>query len=251
MKAYVIGIESNPQSLKSAQDVVSHLQSFNISVEFFNGVNGTEAVEKARKDHKIPYPYSIKSEALSDHDLREWIKPELYDDFVSRHFYTIHQRKKLDSNSLGKVSLPGVIGCFYSHLLLWMRCVELDQPIMIFEDDVIFYRNYQPVDWEDVLILSLGKSAPQVEPWHTYLENPVGQPRAVTWTNSSMPGTSGYAIKPHAASALIKAYRNYYCPSDNAIHQFICKIQCHSHLMGRHKTDQEGNISLTRTKVWQ
>tara|TARA_R100000742_G_C4279628_1_gene104823 strand:- start:1100 stop:2980 length:1881 start_codon:yes stop_codon:yes gene_type:complete len=29
----------------------------------------------------------------------------------------------------------GEIGCFLSHYSLWMKCVELDEPIMIFEDD--------------------------------------------------------------------------------------------------------------------
>jgi hypothetical protein len=250
MKAFVIGLESNTKSYQSAQEVVGSLQKFGIDAEFFGGVDGDKAVKKAKKDQKAPYPYSIKSESVSDIELRNWIRPELYDEFVARHYYNIVQRRVLDEKSLSKVSMPGVIGCFYSHLLLWKRCVDLDQPIMIFEDDVVFYRNYQPVDWDDVLILSLGKSAPDVEPWKTYLENPQGTPRAVIWNNSSMPGTSGYAIKPHAASALLKSYRDYYCPSDNAIHQFICKIQCHSHVMGRHKTEQEGNVSLTRTKAW-
>jgi GR25 family glycosyltransferase involved in LPS biosynthesis len=251
MQAFVIGLESNANSFKGAQEAVDKLRSYGIAAEFFNGVSGDKAVAKAAKDCKAPYPYSIKSEALDDQDLKEWIRPDRYQEFIDRHLYVIHQRRVLDEKSLGKVSMPGVIGCFYSHLLLWIRCVELDRPIMIFEDDVVFYRNYQPVEWEDVLILSLGKSAPENEPWKTYLENPSGSPQAIKWNNSSMPGTSGYAIKPHAASALIKAYRDFYCPSDNAIHQFICKIQCHSHLMGRHRTEQEGNVSLTRTKEWQ
>lgn len=251
MQAFVIGLESNPKSLAGALEAVTKLRSFGIAAEFFNGVNGNEAVAKAAKDQKSPYPYSIKSEPVDNTELQQWIRPELYQEFIDRHLYVIHQRRTLDEKSLGKVSMPGVVGCFYSHLLLWMRCVELNQPIMIFEDDVKFYREYQPIEWDDILILSIGKSAPNNSPWKEYLENPSGVPRAVTWPNSSMPGTSGYAIKPHTASALIKAYRNYYCPSDNAIHQFICKIQCHNYLMGRHKNDDEGNVSLTRTKVWQ
>lgn len=250
MEAFVIGLESKPLSYQGAMDVVEQLNQFGVQAEFFSGITGDVAVEKAAKDHKSPYPFSIKSDLLTNEDLKQWIKPELYNDFINSHFHQIYGRRFLDKKSLGKVSMPGVIGCFYSHLLLWMKCVELNQPIMIFEDDVKFYRGYEPVEWTDVLILSIGKSAPEVDPWKTYLENPSGTPKAVAWPNSSMPGTSGYAIKPHAASALIKAYRNYYCPSDNAIHQFICKIECHNYLMGRHKNDDEGNVSLTRKKDW-
>lgn len=251
MKAFVIGLENNPRSFAGAQEVVNQLKSYNIDAEFFPGVPGDQAVAKATKDQKTPYPYSIKSHAMTPDELREWIRPEKYNEFIDSHDFKILERRKLDEKSLAKVSMPGVIGCFYSHLLLWMKCVELNQPIMIFEDDVKFYRPFHDVDWKDVLILSVGKSAPEVDPWRTFLENPSGQPAAVDWNNSSMPGTSGYAIKPHAASALLKAYKNYYCPSDNAIHQFICKIQCHNYLMGRHKTDDEGNVSLTRTKEWK
>lgn len=251
MKAFVIGLENNPKSFSGANEVVAQLKQYGIDAEFFPGVPGDLAVAKAEKDQKLPYPYSIKSRELTAEELQDWIKPDLYDEFISTHDFKIIGRQRLDSKSLSKVSMPGVIGCFYSHLLLWLKCVELGQPIMIFEDDVKFYRTFYPVEWKDVLILSTGKSAPEVDPWRTFLESPSGTPTAVDWNNSSMPGTSGYAIKPHAASALIKAYRNYYCPSDNAIHQFICKIQCHSYLMGRHKTDEEGNVSLTRTKEWR
>ena len=31
--------------------------------------------------------------------------------------------------------LPGAQGCFFSHYLLWNRCIELDHPIFILEDD--------------------------------------------------------------------------------------------------------------------
>lgn len=250
MKAFVIGLESNHNSYQGAINVVNDLRYVGIDAEFFNGVDGNLAVEKAKKDKKSPYPFSIKSDFVNAEDLRKWIIPEMYNEFIERHDFKIVSRRQLDEKSLGKISMPGVIGCFYSHLHLWLKCIELNEPIMIFEDDVKVFRGFFPVEWKDVLILSIGKSAPKHEIWKTYLETPTGTPTAIDWPNSSMPGTSGYAIKPHAASALLKIYRNYYCPSDNAIHQFICKIQIHNYLIGRHKTNDEGNISMTRTKDW-
>jgi GR25 family glycosyltransferase involved in LPS biosynthesis len=65
-----------------------------------------------------------------------------------------------------------------------------------------------------------------------------------------MPGASGYAIKPRAARGLIKFYKPYFYPADNAINQFLCKIQVHNYLMGRDKLKEEGNISMTRAKDW-
>src|SRR5690606_11229242 len=31
---------------------------------------------------------------------------------------------------------PGEVGCFASHYLLWQRCVERNEPIIVMEDDV-------------------------------------------------------------------------------------------------------------------
>jgi hypothetical protein len=64
----------------------------------------------------------------------------------------------IGEKDVGKLSRPGVIGCFYSHYNLWKKCVELKEPIMIFEDDVKFYRGYHPVEFDGVLILAWARA---------------------------------------------------------------------------------------------
>jgi GR25 family glycosyltransferase involved in LPS biosynthesis len=178
------------------------------------------------------------------------IKPEFYEEFKKKYHYEIIEKQLIGEGDYGKLSRPGVIGTFYSHSRLWEKCVELNEPIMIFEDDVKFYRNFEPVDWEGVLVLSLGKNSFYNEPFTTYLENPSGIPQAVRWKNFSMPGASGYAIKPDAAKGLLKYYRPYWAPADNAINQFVCRIQISTHLMGRNTLEDEGNISMAGYKGW-
>jgi hypothetical protein len=121
---------------------------------------------------------------------------------------------------------------------------------MIFEDDVKFYRGYHPVEFQGVLILSLGKSSFISDPWQTYLENPSGVPCALPWKNFSMPGASGYALTPDAALGLVKFYRPYWYPADNAINQFVTSIQIHNYIMGRNLLPEEGNVSMTKSKDW-
>lgn len=251
MKAFVIGLSFKETSYASAMEAVEQLKQYGHDAEFFDGVPGDQALERAQVEGRQPFPYNIKSGVVDADELKNWIRPELYETFLERHYWKISQRVKLNESGLGKVSLPGVVGCFYSHLALWRKCLELGEPIMIFEDDIVFYRNYEPVEWDEVLILGLGKTTYLEEPYRQYFENPSGIPKAVVYKNSSMPGTCGYAITPRAASKLIKTYRGYYCPSDNAIHRFVCEIKCHTYIMGRHKTEDEGNVSLTRTKEWQ
>jgi hypothetical protein len=250
MKAFVIYLPDRPHSVAHSAIMLDTLQSYKIDAELFEGVRGDVAVTLAQKAGKILYPYSIKNRQLDEKDIKELIRPELYEDFKKRHQYKIIERQLIGENHTGKLSRPGVVGCFYSHYALWKRCVELNEPIMIFEDDVKFYREYRPVEFEGVLILSLGKNSFLTDPQKTYLENPSGVPGVRAWRNFSMPGASGYLIKPAAALGLVKFYRPYWYPADNAINQFICPIQIHTYLMGRNTLPEEGNISMTKSKDW-
>lgn len=249
MKAFVIYLPTRSHSVKHANTMVSQLTDYGLDAELFAGTDGTDAVELAHHEKRVVYPYSIKTRKLSDPELAQYIRPELWDQFKKEHNYQVFQKHGLGDDS-EKMQRPGVIGCFYSHYGLWKKCAELNEPIMIFEDDVKFYRSWQPVEWDGVLILSLGKSSFLRDPWKSFLEAPVGNPQAVKWRNYSMPGASGYAIKPAAAKALVKFYRDYFYPADNAINASLCEIQAHNHMMGRNLLAEEGNISMTKAKDW-
>jgi GR25 family glycosyltransferase involved in LPS biosynthesis len=250
MKAYIIYLPEREHSVQQSAIMQAQLTSYGINSELFEGIPGDHAVKLAARSKKTLYPYSIKNRTLTPADVRQLIRPELYEDFKQRYHYTIVERQLVGENHIGKLSRPGVVGCFYSHYSLWQKCVELNEPIMIFEDDVKFYRGYHPVEFQGVLILSLGKSSFISDPWQTYLENPSGVPCALPWKNFSMPGASGYALTPDAALGLVKFYRPYWYPADNAINQFVTSIQIHNYIMGRNLLPEEGNVSMTKSKDW-
>lgn len=157
----------------------------------------------------------------------------------------------LDNSYREVLSTPGVIGCFDSHYRLWEKCVNINQPIIIFEDDAVLERTYYPVEWIDVLSLASSHSK-KMGKYIQYLNNPSGEPIAKDYGQSSMPGNAGYAIKPHAARKLINEYKHSFLPADNAINQHIVRIQIHSHMMGRAqpRDETDGKSSLVRTKIW-
>lgn len=250
MKAFIIYLPERAHSVAHSSYMKKQLASYGISADLFEGVPGDVAVKMAKRAKKTLYPYSIKNRVLNDSDIQKLIRPEVYAEFKKRCHYQIIERQLIDPSHHGKLSRPGVIGCFYSHYALWKKCVELGEPIMIFEDDVKFYRGYYPVYFEGVLILSLGKSSFMSEPQKGYLEFPTGNPTAMPWKNFSMPGASGYAITPNAALGLIKFYKPYWYPADNAINQFITTIKIHNYIMGRNTLPEEGNISMTKSKDW-
>jgi GR25 family glycosyltransferase involved in LPS biosynthesis len=251
MKAFVIGLLEKQDSYDSAMKVVQELQEFGHEAEFFPGVFGDNAIRTKEKEKRQLFPFSIKAFDVDEDYLKEFIIPEKYNEFIENHYFKILQKERLKEKDFDKFNMPGVVGCFMSHYLLWRKCIELDEPIMIFEDDVKFYRNFVEIDWQDILILVLGKTSYENEPYKTHLENPVGNPQPKKYPNSSMPGTVGYAIKPSAAKRLVKFYRTYHTSADNAINQSIVTIEYHNYLMGRHRLEEEGNFSYVKSKDWK
>jgi GR25 family glycosyltransferase involved in LPS biosynthesis len=250
MKAFIIYLPAREHSVQHSAYMLETLKSYGLDAYLHEGVPGDVAVKLAAKSKKTLYPYSIKNYPITDAGLKRLIRPELYEEFKRRYHYNIVERQVIGENHVGKLSRPGVVGCFYSHYSLWEKCVQLNEPIMIFEDDVKFYRGWNPVVFTGVLILSLGKSSFLTEPNKTYLENPTGVPRAMPWKNFSMPGASGYALTPDAALGLIKFYRPYWYPADNAINQYITPMYIHNYIMGRNTLPEEGNVSMTKSKDW-
>lgn len=250
MKAFIIYLPKREHSVAYATEMKNTLENYGIETSLFRGTDGSVADATFEREERVLYPYGIKSRDLKREEIEEFLKDDLPLNFWDTYSINMNQKFKWSENELGKITRQGVKGCFHSHYRLWRQCVDSDEPIMIFEDDVKFYRNYNEIEFDEVLVLSLGKSSFLEDPWKTYLENPEGTPRAVPWRNYSMPGASGYAITPRAASKLVKFYRHYYLPADNAINKSIVDIKVHTYLMGRNTLPEEGNISMTKSKDW-
>jgi glycosyl transferase family 25 len=215
IKTFIIHLSKIPSSLESAQRLQQNLKSIDIDAELFEGTYGSDAEEIFKKENRVVNPISFKG-------------------------------KHIDQRYENKAKRPGVMGCFYSHYRLWKKCVELNETICIFEDDVNIVRPLIPVEFEDVLIVVLG--ARKNKKYIHYLKTPEGEPRAEDYHNASMPGTPGYMITPQGAAKLLKYYKNTYQASDNAINLQVVKIQIHNHIVGEANLDK---MSLTKTsKFW-
>jgi GR25 family glycosyltransferase involved in LPS biosynthesis len=223
MKSFIITLSKISTSLTTALNLKQQLESYGMAAELFEGTYGNDAVEQMIIENRTIHPVGIKGPAAED--------------------------AEPDQKKLQKISSPGVKGCFYSHYRLWQKCVELNEPIIIWEDDIVLRRPFSTVDWQDVLILALGHPGKSDKYMH-YLETPQGDPVAQDYYQSSMPGCCGYAIKPAAAKKLVDTYQTTYLPADNAINQHHVCIQIHSHVMGIALIKKDGKKSLTRTTFW-
>lgn len=222
MKNFIICLSKIEASLKTATDLKIKLEEYNEDVELFEGTYGNDAVNLMIAEKRNLHPVSFKGPIDIDDE---------------------------EEKSIIKMKSPGVKGCFYSHYKLWKKCVELDESIIIWEDDIILVRPFQPVEWEEILIVALGHPS-KSEKYINYLKSPTGRPQAEEYFQASMPGCCGYAITPNAAKKLIDTYDKTYLPADNAINQHLVKIQIHNYIMGRALVKTDGKKSLTKAKFW-
>lgn len=110
--------------------------------------------------------------------------------------------------------------CFYNHVRVWHRCVELDEPVAFIEHDAICVRDWDEPKFNQVLILNARSSLKQsvirkplikrghlakmqlddhaVTDWQVPITN-----RHAEGSPVMMPGTAAYAITPKAAARLL------------------------------------------------
>jgi glycosyl transferase family 25 len=210
MKSFIIHLSKIESSLTSALKLQQDLKNIDLNAELFEGTYGSDAEEIFKKESRQVHPTSFKGTPV-------------------------------DERYTNKNNRPGVKGCFYSHYRLWKKCVELNETIIIFEDDVNIHRELIPVKFDDLLVITLG--ARKSEKYKQYLYDPNGEPKAEYYHNSSMPGTTGYLITPQGAKKLLDTYQTTFLASDNAMNIMVIDIKIHNYLVGTASLEKK---SLTR-----
>lgn len=158
---------------------------------------------------------------------------------------------------------PAVVGCFYTHYDAWQISAQCQDPVMIFEDDVIFYRDYHAVDFDELLVLVLQdrvrsdtvdrpNKIREKQFWRKhYLESPQQPAQAVPyhppWPRP-LGSAAGYAIRPQTAQNLLDTFREHYMSADRCVGPDFVKVQVHNHLMGRAAIESDGKIA--RDPTW-
>lgn len=106
-------------------------------------------------------------------------------------------------NKFNECMKPDSVGaCFASHYLLWKKCIELDEPILILEHDAIVIDKLPQHAIENFdKCLNLGRPS-YIRPAHmTYDEPKTGlQPLS----QKHMMGHHAYAIRPEAAKIFVE-----------------------------------------------
>lgn len=133
-----------------------------------------------------------------------------YDDNLRKRF----RRKEMSA---------GEKGCFASHFLLWQKCVELNEPIVVLEDDVVIDDSFvEALDIAEKIIheipyLRLAGTSLKKSPYKA-----VGRIGSFDLTDHERgpTGTLCYVIHPQAAKALIANAGVWFLAVDDYIDRY-------------------------------
>lgn len=155
MEGYIIYLSEYANSVCWAQNALDSAKKYNWNVQLYPGVDG-------------------KSMRIQDVGIDT--------------YPAIKKVKRLFEN-------PGVHGCFLSHYNLWIKAIELNKEIAIFEHDALFLKPYIKLDFTDVIKLyGFKKAKPNIVGnwWEStcgYIISPSGAKKLLNWIgkNGAMP----------------------------------------------------------------
>lgn len=159
-------------------------------------------------------------------------------------FSKYNQEKRLLIKGYGMT--PGELGCFASHYLLWEKCVELNQPIVVIEDDAqlepCFSVSMQHIEqlalYGYVRLFVNGRRRPFVKIGRYETHDVVEYTRG--------PGaTRAYFITPDAAQKFIDKAQEWLLPVDDYMDQFWDnKVACRGIIPGivQNETEFESSV---------
>lgn len=215
MKAFIITLKDNPYSETKAQECIRSSQKFShcdpLEIEVFYGV------DKTHSRHVMEKEYGLK-----------WTWAE------SNTRYTRCPITHLLQHPYKGANLDSKIGCSLSHLKLWERCVELNEPILILEHDAIFIKRFPILDLHKLKLCQIndpdGSGTPKGNWWSSQMKdrNILGI-QEKTWVRNErerldipdgLAGNSAYVITPFAAKDLITTVKKVGIWPNDAI---MCK----------------------------
>jgi glycosyl transferase family 25 len=114
----------------------------------------------------------------------------------------------------------GEVGCFLSHKALWQKCVSLNEPIIILEDDAILSPNFmsvasQVLSLKDIDRVNLEGYYPQKKTFGNKVIALDGF--SLTELYQERAGAAAYALWPSGASKLLKHYEKKATLADVAL----------------------------------
>lgn len=125
------------------------------------------------------------------------------------------------------------VACAVSHYLLWQKCIDIDQPILVLEHDAVFIKKFDPSSAIESSFGVVGINNPinatfMFGKYHELIQSSKQElmppPMLVSKEiPQGLAGNSAYLIKPSAATSLIRLVHEYgLWPNDAIMCQQLC-----------------------------
>lgn len=145
----------------------------------------------------------------------------------------------------GKILSNGEVACFSSHYALWQKCLMLNQPIVVLEDDVSFANNLEGLakiyqsNFSYVRLMYL---------FNKGIDREIGDNFYINYDRVC--GTQGYYLSPSGAKRFIaKAKHFIYCVDDYMDMSHIHKVPNIIYKPFLLSEDMQGTTIMGREKV--
>ncbi|MFA0013751.1 glycosyltransferase family 25 protein [Vibrio lentus] len=139
----------------------------------------------------------------------------------------IHDRAFL--HNMGRSHAIGEVGCYASHYLIWQKCIELNEPILVFEDhadiNIDIFRNTLTIAEQHIEQCGFIRLQDSKNKLHYSVDRHDTQ-HLVKYLKVPQ-GTACYAISPKAAQAFIEQSSTFNYPVD----VFLRNTWVHKHPM--------------------
>lgn len=192
MKSFVITLQNHKYSQKVADRCIASALAVGLTVEKFSAVD-KEYAHEVMRSHNLTWTWANNNTS-----------------------HSVCPKTNLKQHPYQTRDFRTKIACSMSHFLLWKKCVELNEPILILEHDTVFLRPLPDVEFKGICQINDPASATRRgSVWSQSMIKRGGSGVfEKTWVTTEadraipdgLAGNSAYMIKPYAAQELIDKY---------------------------------------------
>lgn len=137
---------------------------------------------------------------------------------VMEHFNKFYS-KSLANFKMGRELSKGELGLFASNYILWQKCIEINEPIIILEDDIVILSTFVN---SLSMISELAKNYECFRLFHGHKKPPkyILINKYLRLFLGSIESTCGYVITPSACKKLISHSKNWSLPIDHYLDSY-------------------------------
>ncbi len=237
MKSFIIHINDHNKSVKNAKDCLKSCKDTGFDPILFNGVTPYTLNQWDVLDNLGP----IKGSRADN--LRKYYQLLLKGKCPKcKKWKDKGKCAKARKNCLESKRYLYKKSCFLNHIRLWKICVQINEPISVLEHDSRCIKEWDDIEFEDLLILNIKSAFKQrcfksiydkCSKFSKRLKNGVNFYKNSPLTLKGhlfeggyhMPGTAAYSVTPVGAKKLLKELKNGWNQSDFYINTKLVNIQ--------------------------